>query len=146
MTPTVENRAANSLAENIQNRNIRRYAVNARITAVVWGLEFIAILCVVVIWIFIVGTSSTGGLTNAMAWYYVILPYTLLMNTEYNKDRVIDDGWKSVVLNSVKSLFRCIPKRRLHEEENNHSTEKNSEAKTGINNNSGTAPKMPEFK
>ena len=144
MTPTVENRAANSLAENIQNRNIRRYAVNARITAVVWGLEFIANLCFVVIWIFIVGTSSTGGLTNSMAWYYVILPYTLLMNTEYNKDRVIDDGWKSVVLNSVKSLFRCIPKRRLNEEENNHSTEKNSDTKTCINNNSGAAPRMPE--
>ena len=27
------------------------------------------------------------------------------MNTPYNKDRIVDDGWKSVVLNSFKSLF-----------------------------------------
>ena len=103
-----ENHAANSLAEEIQMRNIRKVAVNARIAAVLCLLEFLANFSVVFIWIIIVGSSSAGGLTNAITWYYVILPFTHLMNTSYNKDRVVDDGWKSVILNAVKSICRCI--------------------------------------
>ena len=103
-----DNHAANSLAEVIQIRNIRKVAVNARITAVLCLLEFLANFSVVFIWIIIVGSSSAGGLTNAITWYYVILPFTHLMNTSYNKDRVVDDGWKSVILNVVKSICRCM--------------------------------------
>ena len=103
-----DNHAANSLAEEIQFRNIRKVAVNARIAAVLCLLEFLANFSVVFIWIIIVGSSSAGGLTNAITWYYVILPFTHLMNTSYNKDRVVDDGWKSVILNAVKSICRYI--------------------------------------
>ena len=28
------------------------------------------------------------------------------MNTSYNKDRIVDDGWKPVVLNSIVNPFR----------------------------------------
>ena len=103
-----DNHAANSLAEEIQIRNIRKVAVNARIAAVLCLLEFLANFSVVFIWIIIVGSSSAGGLTNSITWYYVILPFTHLMNTSYNKDRVVDDGWKSVILNAVKSIWRCL--------------------------------------
>ena len=102
------NHAANSLAEEIQIRNIRKVAVNARIAAVLCLLEFLANFSIVLIWIIIVGSSSAGGLTNSITWYYVILPFTHLMNTSYNKDRVVDDGWKSVILNAVKSICRCL--------------------------------------
>ena len=103
-----DNPAANSLAEDIQIRNVRKVAVNARIAAVLCLLEFLANFSVVFIWIIIVGSSSAGGLTNSITWYYVILPFTHLMNTSYNKDRVVDDGWKSVILNAVKSIWRCL--------------------------------------
>ena len=123
VAPLKDNHAANSLAEVIQLRNIRKVAVNARITAVLWLLEFAANFSVVLIWIVINGSSSHGGLTNSMSWFYVILPFTHLMNTSYNKDRIIDDSWKSVILNAVKSLFWFISKRTTSEVEKNNSKE-----------------------
>ena len=39
------------------------------------------------------------------------------MNTSYNKDRIIDDSWKSVILNAVKSLFWFISKRKTSDVE-----------------------------
>ena len=112
VTPFSDNHAANSLGEEIQLRNIRRVAVNARITAVLWLLDCAANFSLLLVWIVINGSSSHGGLTTSMTWYYVILPFTHLMNTSYNKDRVIDDSWKSVILNVVKSIFRFTSKRR----------------------------------
>ena len=38
------------------------------------------------------------------------------MNTSYNKDRVVDDGWKSVILNAVISIYRSISKSRTSDE------------------------------
>ena len=154
MAPREGNRAADALNEDIQTRNIRKVAVNARITAVLWGLEFIANFCYVLIWIFLIGTTSTVGLTNAILWYYVLLPYTHLMNTPYNKDRVIDDGWKSVILNSVTSIFRCIPKRQNPADEQHHAEgegkqsrpeDESSNPKTSqINSNQKSAPIISE--
>ena len=121
--PTKDNHAANSLADDIQTRNIRKVAVNARINAVLWLLELVANFCILIVWVFIVGSSSPVGLTNSMLWYYMILPYTRLMNTAYNKDRIIDDGWNSVILNSVKSIFPCIRMRPIPVEEQNQESE-----------------------
>ena len=141
MTPSEDNLAANCLNEDTQNRNIRKVAVNARIAAVIWGLEFIANFCVALIWIFLVGTTSMEGLTNSIIWYYVILPYTHLMNTSYNKDRVVDDGWKSVILNSVKSISRCCWNRHISGGEQHHQSEENYNCTPCvINNRQGTAP------
>ena len=112
-----DNPAANSLAKEIQIRNVRKVAVNARIAAVLCSLEFVANFAIAFVWIVLVGSSSAGGLTNAMVWYYVILPFTHLMNTSYNKDRVVDDGWKSVILNAVKSICRSFSKSRTSDEE-----------------------------
>ena len=123
MTPLSDNHAANSLGEEIQLRNIRRVAVNARITAVLWLLEFAANFSMFLAWVVINGSSSHGGLTTSMSWFYVILPFTHLMNTSFNKDRVIDDSWKSVILNVVKSVFRVISKRRTSEDEQNDSND-----------------------
>ena len=111
-----DNHAVNSLAQEIQIRNSRKVAVNARIAAVLWSLEFVANFSVALLWIVVVGFSSATGLTNAMVWFYVILPFTHLMNTSYNKDRIVDDGWKSVILNVVPPICRCISKTQTSDE------------------------------
>ena len=49
-----------------------------------------------------------------MLWYYIILPYTCLINTSYNKSRIVDDGWKTVFVNSVPASFNCILFKRHH--------------------------------
>ena len=35
------------------------------------------------------------------------------MNTSYNKDRIVDDGWKPVVLNSIVNPFRNTTSKDL---------------------------------
>ena len=82
--------------------------VNARVTFVVWVLECVANLSVAILWVFVYGTTTFGTLTNSMMWYYLIISYTFLMNTSYNKDRIIEDGWKIVILNSMKSILHRI--------------------------------------
>ena len=82
--------------------------VNARVTFVVWILETCANISVLIVWVFVYGTTSFGTLTNSMIWYYIVISYTFLMNTSYNKDRIIEDGWKFVILNSIKSIFHKI--------------------------------------
>ena len=100
-------------------------AVNARVTFVVWILETIANISVLSLWK-IVGGTSFGTLTNAMMWYYLIISYTFLMNTSYNKDRVIEDGWKIVIMNSLISILYRIRKiNRYFSSPNNHTDVQN---------------------
>ena len=99
VTPTPNNRAANCLSAVNQERNIRSVKVNAEITMIIWIMESIANFCVVVGFIVASGKPHISNLTIVILWYYVILPYTFLMNTSYNKDRIINDGWKIVILN-----------------------------------------------
>jgi hypothetical protein len=35
------------------------------------------------------------------------------MNTSFNKDRIIDDGWKTVLQNSLPKHFQCISRQRI---------------------------------
>ena len=110
--PTDDNHAAKSLARDVQIRNIRIVAVNARVTLVLWILEFMAIFSIAIFWVFIVGSTSFGTLTNSMVWIHVIIPYTFLMNTSYNKSRIIDDGWKAVIKNSLSNIKKCFSRNK----------------------------------
>ena len=104
VTPTENNRAAKSLSKDVQSHNLKLVKVNARVTLVVWILEDIANLSIAILWVFVYGSTSFGTMTNSMIWYYLIISYTFLMNTSYNKDRIISDGWKIVIMNSIKSI------------------------------------------
>ena len=100
-------------------------AVNARVTFVVWILETIANISILSFWVFVHGTSSWGknyAVTNALMWYYLIISYTFLMNTSYNKDRIIEDGWKIVIMNSLMSILYRIRKIRNYFSSPNHQT------------------------
>ena len=52
------------------------------------------------------------------------------MNTSYNKDRVVDDGWKTVILNSVKSFFRYFAKLFQRDEKDEQDSEEKTRSKT----------------
>ena len=97
-------------------------AVNARVTFVVWILETIANISVLSLWK-IVGGTSFGTLTNAMMWYYLIISYTFLMNTSYNKNRIIEDGWEVVIMNPLKSILYRIHKINSYFSSPNHQTD-----------------------
>ena len=81
---------------------MRKLQVNAQITAVISSIEFIFFIA------HIVGVSAAGG-TNPgtgiivmlmyMVLFMIILPYAYLMNTSFNKNRIIEQGWLNVVKN-----------------------------------------------
>ena len=109
MTPTPDNRAAQSLHRATQAYNMKLVDVNARVTLVIWNLECITNIAILVT-IVVLGQTSLGNTTNAMIWYYLIISYTFLMNTSYNKDRIIESGWKIVIFNAISGTLTCFSK------------------------------------
>ena len=131
----------------MQVRNMKKVAVNAQVTFVVWILESIANLFVAIAWVFVYGKTSSFTLTNSMSWYYIILPYTFLMNTSYNKDRIVDGGWKAIFVNSVPASFNCnLFKRHQRIAQNTHdSKEQLSYLKRDIEDKQRTSPPGNKF-
>ena len=89
---------AESLNEAVNVHNMKKVRVNAQVKAMVSFIEgFVNILYILII-AFTVRTSL-GTLVMQSVTYLIILPYISLMNTSYNKDRVIENGWKNVLKN-----------------------------------------------
>ena len=89
------------LSDESQRQNSRNIRVNAQVTAVMTMLEFIG-GCIFVI----IRVSNHGGFigkTLFMLLHFVVLPYGFLMNTRYNKNRIIEEGWINVLKNMVLS-------------------------------------------
>ena len=94
---------------------------NARVTLVIWILDTIGNISIVIVWVAIHGRTTFGTLTNSMLWYYLILPYCFLMNTSYHKSRIVDNGWKSVILNCVAAPYYFVfPQRRTPNSQRPH--------------------------
>ena len=96
MTPSPDNHAANSLSTANQTRNIRSVDVNSIVAMIIWAIECVANLNLILIYLFPIDGLST--LTITIVWFYVIIPFMFLMNTSYNKERVVENGWKAVLL------------------------------------------------
>ena len=90
---------------------MRVVAINAKVTFVIWLLEFLAAFSIIIVWVFVVGSTSFVTLTNSMVWMHVLIPYTFLMNTSYNKGRIIDEGWKTVITNSFFDVKNCFSRK-----------------------------------
>ena len=90
--------AATNLTNKANLTNTRRVLVNAQVKAMISFLEsFSNILYVIMVW-FTVRTSFVT-LLQIMTLYFVFLPYSFLMNTSHNKNRVVEIGWKNVFRN-----------------------------------------------
>ena len=101
VNPTPDNLAVKMLSHEVQNRNVRKVKINAQITFVIYVLECIANTSIYILWGFVYGTSNHVTLGLAILWFHIILPYTFLMNTSHNKNRVMNDGW----WNTIKNTF-----------------------------------------
>ena len=102
--------------------------INAQVTAVISLIESISnIIFIIVIWITV---RRTYLLTiQNMIMYMVVIPYTFLMNTSDNKNRVLEYGWRNVFQN----LLGRKNNRRISPRE-------------ASNNNLRTAPKKVKLK
>ena len=104
--PTPGNHAANGLSEESQLRNIRKVQVNAQVTFAIYILETLALVSVVVVWFMI--RKNEISMTISFISFYVILPYTFLMNTDYNKNLITEYGFFNTIRNALR--FPCCVK------------------------------------
>ena len=75
--------------------------VNAQVTAVTTMMEVLG-NCIIGA-LFVVFDSFTRFTSAApfMFLHFVVLSYAYLMNTRYNKNRIIEYGWKNVLKNMI---------------------------------------------
>ena len=89
---------------NLQNDSkhidIRRLNVNAQITALITLIELFGNLTMI-LHLFFVESNPWSAIIHNMVFYDIIIPYALLANTNDNKNRIINSGWKSIFKNLV---------------------------------------------
>ena len=102
MNPARNRIAAEHLSEASNALNMRRVLVNAQVTAMISFIEFVFFFG------HVVGISVAGGkspevviivLVMYLILYGVIAPYSFLMNSSHNKNRIVEHGWINVVKN-----------------------------------------------
>ena len=102
MNPARNRVAAEHLSEASNALNMRRVLVNAQVTAMISFIEFVFFFG------HVVGVSLAGGtspevviivLVMYLVLYGVIAPYSFLMNTSHNKNRIVEHGWINIVKN-----------------------------------------------
>ena len=98
--PAPGNHAANGLSEEGQLRNIRKVQVNAQVTFAIYVLETLALVSVVVVWFMI--RKNEISMTISFISFYVMLPYTFLMNTDYNKNLITEYGFFNTIRNALR--------------------------------------------
>ena len=93
------------MSEDSKRHNSKNVRVNAQVTAIITVLEFIGGCLFVIGWVFRlqVTLGSFVGVIITMILYFNILSYAFLMNTRYNKGRIIEEGWMNVFKNMVVS-------------------------------------------
>ena len=118
--PSPNNRAANSLAKDIQIRNVRKVKVNANITCIMWIMEWLGNLSLLLTWSLRHGHVYSNVFDGTMIttifyfWYYVLIPNLYLMNTGHNKDLIIDEGFVSTIRNGLRipldmNIYQFLP-------------------------------------
>ena len=95
-----ENHAANSLNEETQLRNIRKVQVNAQVTFAIYVLETLALALCFVLWFLL--RKNEISMTLVVISFYVLLPYTFLMNTDYNKNLITEHGFLNTIRNALR--------------------------------------------
>ena len=121
--------------------------MNVQITAMISTIEFLFYV-IHQLWARFAGGTNQTGVFFAIVWYMflfmIISPYSFLMNTSHNKNRIIDDGWinvlKNITINSsaLASITQivCCKKHDSHAEGNDIQENGNVEENTGTDNNS----------
>ena len=90
--------------------NMKRIQVNYHVTAIITFLEILGNVTYVILLGLIIGKVSLATVIHVMTVHMVVLPYTFLMNTSHNKNRIVEKGWKNVFRNLTgrsKNIVGC---------------------------------------
>ena len=89
------------LSDETHKKNVRTIHVNAQVTAVTTILEFLGNFVNGVIFMVLDGFPEFTSTALFMQLHLISLSYVFLMNTRYNKNRIIEYGWKNVLKNII---------------------------------------------
>ena len=86
---------------------MRKILVNAQITATISIIESISNITYVIL-VAITVRTNYGTLINLLVLYMIVLPYSFLMNTSHNKERIIEQGWMNIFTNIFGSVLEIL--------------------------------------
>ena len=89
--------ATSALPEAVQQHNVKKVVVNAKVTFGIWILETVALAIVTLLFVILRLNKITT--TLVMILFYVVLPYIFLVNTSDNKRVWIDNGFAKMIRN-----------------------------------------------
>ena len=79
---------------------MKRLKVNAQITALTTFIEFVGNITMV-LHLYFAESNAYASFIHTMAFYLIVIPYAFLMNTNDNKWRIIDSGWRNIFKNLI---------------------------------------------
>ena len=82
---------------------MRRVQINAQVTAMITLLETIGTLAIMIINFVVQYNQYTLRILFAML-HFICLPYIFLVNTRENKNRLVDQGWRNLLLDSIQNI------------------------------------------
>ena len=103
--PHKDNVASKALSDVANDINIKKFKVNAQVTAMTSLLEFSCNIFYTMVFKLITKRTSFASLITVMSTYLVILPYAFLMNTPQNKNQIVETGWNIVLKNIFQGAF-----------------------------------------
>ena len=86
------------LSDSANEINRRKLLINAEVTAITTLIELIGGVTLIIHLYFKKGTTFSTFL-HTIVIKCAVMPYAFLMNTSHNKDRIIEKGWKNVLMN-----------------------------------------------
>ena len=127
------------LSEEAHRKNQRNMHVNAQVTAVTTMME-VSGNCINGIIYLVMNGLNVKFASSAlfMLLHFVVLSYAFLMNTRYNKNRIIEYGW----LNVIKNIFGCNSRRAIEVDNDNVKKGNNKEGESTPKCNGGKIKKF----
>ena len=102
--PSDDNLAANSLAFDVQNRNVKKVQIRAKVNFAIWVWETISLAVLFLVSRILQNYELT--MTLFILFFYVAIPFIFLTNSSANHDRLVDVGFLKTVQNTLRLPIR----------------------------------------
>ena len=103
--PSDDNLAANSLAFDVQNRNVKKVQIRAKVNFAIWVWETISLAVLFLVSRILQNYELT--MTLFILFFYVVIPFIFLTNYSANHDRLVDVGFLKTIQNSLRLPGQC---------------------------------------
>ena len=105
--PSDDNLAANSLTFDVQNRNVKKVHIRAKVNFAIWVWESISMAVLFLVSRILQNYELT--MTFFILFFYVAIPFIFLTNSPENHDRLVDVG----LLKSIRNTLRLPEKPKI---------------------------------